>query len=332
MKRIFFFPIQYKSDANKYTFYFVEALNKKYHIVNKNKKKSLFNILKSFLRSNIFIFNWTENFAFEKLGKYYKIPIYILSTLYLKIFKKKIIWIFHNKYSHSGYNYLSYFLLKYNACISNLIITHSKEGVSYCKKHYHKNSNIIFLPHPIYPDAKLLSYEEKYDIIIWGKILKYKNILDFLIFWNTTKEAKYKRILICGKCDDIDYDSLIKKQTEINSNIEYRNEYISDENLNIYISMSKCILFTYASNSVLSSGALNYSLSFKKKIIGPNKGAFNDLSELGIIYTYKEYREINELLLKDYINNNEILEQYLTDNSWDNFVSNFDNYLNFYNI
>lgn len=72
---------------------------------------------------------------------------------------------------------------------------------------------------------------------------------------------KSKRILIVGRCPESKYAKEIDDAIA-ESNITFDNRFFSDKELRNSISQSKVILFTCNTESVLSSGALIYSLNF----------------------------------------------------------------------
>lgn len=326
MKRkynIYYFPTNKGMENNTYSNHFITSLSKTNNVVNADADRKLVVDLFKYFYANIFILNWTENLAFGR-KKWIKAALYMFMLLLCRLCRKKIIWIIHNKYPHEGHNRLSRLIMRYNAFISNLVITHSKEGVGYCKQHYYKRANVIYLPHPVYPESKSLEAHIEFDIIIWGAIKKYKHILEFLKFYNTCENLKNYKILLCGKCQDADYNEDIK--TQLNENIYYLNDYVSYTDLNKYISASKNILFTYNDESVLSSGALIYSLPFKRKIIAPNKGSFKDLIESGCVFTYENFDDIFDLLKEDITIKEDEANIYIETNSWAQFVHNIEKY------
>jgi len=325
-KKIYIFPLTInKSHYNKYVYHFAQALNKKYDVINLKRKKNIgiFDLLICF-RAKTFIFNWTENLNTLKYGKL-QVLFYLIFVSILKLSRKNIIWIFHNKQPHDGKSRLSRLLMRYNAYISNTIITHAKEGVEHLIASYQVSpDHIIYLPHPVYPEPVIVKKEKKYDIIIWGNIEKYKRILDFLHYWIKTGKSQQYKLLVCGKCNDKLYSQTIEQLT--NDNIIYQNEYLSENELNSLISESKIILFTYNSESVLSSGALIYSLPFRNIIIGPAIGAFKDLANQGLIHTYNDMDEILNIIETTEHDSNTMLaiDNYLKLNTWDEFIKHIE--------
>jgi len=234
----------------------------------------------------------------------------------------------HNKKAHSKshdnhkkvYNYLNGIIMWFTAKMSTYSIVHSKDGVEVYKKKY-KKDNIIFLPHPVYEpiQKESIGLDLEWDYVIWGRIEPYKNIYEFLKYFTKSNEFKNKKLLICGRCTDKIY--LEKINSILDGRITFINDFLKDDELNLYIKKSKVILFTYNPESIFCSGALIYSLNSKKKIIGPNVGFFNELKEEGLITTYNRYSDIVKFSDKFEVSRKKI-DNYIYRNTWGNFAKN----------
>ncbi|WP_348810444.1 hypothetical protein [Flavobacterium maritimum] len=324
-KKIYIFPIKAnKSILNPYVNHLVESLGLNNEISNNcGRNYGIFDLI-LYLRCDVFIFNWTENLPKLKFG-FLQTLNYVIITLIIKTFKsKQIIWILHNKRIHNKKNYLSGAIMNYNSRIANFVITHAKDGLAFYRDTY-KKDNIVYTPHPIYENVKpILNIPLIYDFILWGNIEPYKNITEFLIFIKNKNYYTDKKILICGKCNDENY--LREINNHITPNIIFIDEYIDDNKLSKFISESKVVLFCHSSTSILSSGALIYSLSFLKPIIGPNIGAFKEYKDLDIIQTYNEFDEI-ESLVEQFKHNDARISEHLIQNTWYNFKGFIENLL-----
>lgn len=264
------------------------------------------------LSSDLFIIQWIDLIPLKRYGKV-QFCIFLFSIKLLSILKKKIIWVLHNKHAHNSNSKLVDIGMSFMAKYSTAVVVHAKEGISFFDKMFPcYKGKCHYIPHPVYMTKIYESDKIEWDFIIWGNISRRKNILDFIKFTRHNSFFKDKKILICGKCNDLSYDSLIRKI--LVSNITYINSFISDEKLIDYIKKSRCILFTYKTSSLLCSGALIYSLNFNKPIIGPNVGNFLDFK--GIVQCYNSFADIPQLVLK---NSPEIICQYIKSNTWDKF-------------
>jgi hypothetical protein len=265
------------------------------------------------LRSNIFIFHWVDLIPFKKFGTI-QFVIFQILLFVLKVLQKKIVWVLHNKRAHKASHKLVDKGMKIMAKNADLVITHSSEGVDFFKKNFSYNTKITYIPHPVYSSEIFSSKEIKWDYIIWGGIGKYKRVFEFLEFVKNNNELSQKKILIAGKCNNYEY--LQKINSVLGKNITFINRFIPEYELQELIMQSKAILFTYSSDSVLSSGALIYSLNFNKRIIGPYSGNFKDLQ--GIVNCYLSFEDIEKISIEE-VQDRILIEKYLKNNTWEKF-------------
>ncbi|MCB2220108.1 MAG: hypothetical protein KQI35_06905 [Bacteroidetes bacterium] len=331
-KNIYIYPLSSRDEKlglfNPYIDDLIKSLSEKFHFINLNKpsRKGILDIVKYLPKLNYIHFNWIEKLPGNKLGSLQTILLFMLIPVF-KMMGIKIIWTMHNKLSHSGQDdkktmALFQLMLK-NA---NLILTHSTAGIYYGEELLPGvKDKIIYLPHPI-KDRRLKNKTEvKYDVLIWGTISPYKGIDQFLQFLVDENLQEKFRILIVGKASDENYFEKLKKFQ--NKVIEIRNEFINNDELARMISESKSVLFTYSKASILSSGVLMDSLGFGANIIGPDVGAFTDLSNENIIHTFKSFEDaikiIEEVSQQPDLKDQSKLDLFLEENSWPAFGQKF---------
>jgi beta-1,4-mannosyltransferase len=162
--------------------------------------------------------------------------------------------------------------------------------------------------------------EKKYDFLIWGQIQPYKGIIDFLTFVRSSEYMKSIKILIIGKCFDEEYKTELNKY--LSDNITHQDKFYELEQISKFANQTKFILFTYKSNSLLSSGSLMDSIRMRSLVIGPNDGAFKDLSTFQFVKVYNNFEDIigihkNYLNVQDSINLE--IEEFCVNNNWDIF-------------
>jgi len=205
---------------------------------------------------------------------------------------------------------------------ADFVLTHSLEGIRFYKSEYPDSSaKCFYLPHPVYEFGKIEdAAQTEWDYIIWGTITPRKKVLEFVRFAAECKELEDKRILICGRCADTVLDTQIRKS--LSPNITYQNVFMSDDELASRISSAKTILFTYDGGSVLSSGALIYSLNFFKPIIGPKVGSFEDLK--GIVECYDSFEDIPSIVSRDCSGE---IKKYIDENLWAGFPDSLLSYI-----
>lgn len=325
MKKVFIYPTYTPNrdkSGNLYIKYFHNAFqqNSNWKLDNKGWKLGITSILFN-LNCNIFIIHWVDLIPYKKFGKIQFI-IFILCIFLLKLLRKQIIWVLHNKHAHRGKSRIVNACMSLMSTFADIVVTHSQEGVTFFDNKFPKQKGKCFyIPHPVYTTETFKGNEIKWDYIIWGNINKRKKIVDFLQYANSCTFFKNKKILICGKCNDKEYDQQI--QSECKPNITYINKFIQEQELKEYICHSQIILFTYNTDSILSSGALIYSLNFYKPIIGPKAGSFVDLE--GIVSCYDTFKDI------PHINNHcskSLIKTYIEENTWEKFPNKLSSIIN----
>ncbi|MEN8229368.1 MAG: hypothetical protein ABFS38_14515, partial [Bacteroidota bacterium] len=297
-----------------------QVINKEFPSVN-----GVFDILKYLHKLDVLYLNWIEELP-EKRGGRIQSIFFILLMSYLKFSGKKIIWTLHNKKSHSDrHTMVKALLLRLLLKKSDLIITHASDGLNYIPK----KTPGVYIPHPVIPRKQQnnTTHARLNDIIIWGTVNKYKGIDLFLSYLIENKLIEKYRIIIAGTVVGSELTDKLERIALEYENVSLMNRYIEKEELITLIEESKLILFCYQSESVLSSGALMDSLSFNTNIAGPDVGAFHDLAQEGLIFSFKDY---NDLMMRmdDFLISKgsspakeKKKENFLKNNSWEVFSS-----------
>lgn len=327
MKIIHYYPSP-KPDgnySNPYSIFYRKALSKHFRIIDTQLWKGFLlplSLVCSSFRADVYIYNWIENFEYRhlKLIQYY---LLVFSFFIIKCRKKKIVWMFHNIHPHNIRSKYSDCIMKYMFNNANLIIAHSLEATEYAKKRAF--GNVIYKCHPVNVDNFVnINYGNKpIDILIWGNIFPYKGVFEFVSFLSS-KENKLN-VRIVGKCND----SKLKKKIEAlcTDNISFIDDHVSFDDLQKFICHSKFVLFPYIGDCVSSSGALMDTLLMGGNVVGPNKGAFKDLSEEGCCIVYNNYEELFSIINTNKTLNKEVVESFLRNHSWDEFTISILKYL-----
>lgn len=328
MKKVYLFPLSTRAAygvINPYISNLRDALNANFEVVNAHKpsKTGIFDVLKYLRKVDVVYFNWGEEVPENSLGRIQGIFLLILLS-YLKLSSTQIIWTLHNKKSH----YSKYRVLKemiYNQMLkkSDLIITHAKEGLELIPRGKHAS----FQHHPVNKRVEIpgQSIDYTYDIIIWGTIYPYKGIHTFLKFLEQNGIIEKYRILIAGKIETRDLATELLDFHRKYDNLELMAGFIEETKLNKLVRASRITLFTYHSDSILSSGVLMDSLSYGARIVGPSVGAFNDLKELGLIDTYTDFSSLISVVDQVLSSSDENLsrqgklDEFLSANSWEEY-------------
>lgn len=320
-KRIYVFPPSnpQRNGKNPYVLNFEQSL-RKYFILPEREKvfDGVVDLLVNF-RADIWILNWPENLISRRFG-FFQVVVYTLLLFAGRIFGKKIIWILHNKKSHDSSGRLSDFAVNITAKLNSMVITHSTEGIEYYRKRF-KRDNIEYYPHPAYPDLHFdHQCKPEYDLIIWGSVMPYKKITDFLKYAKLDEALKLKKLIICGHCKNLKYSEEIENLIKFTPNFTFQNKFFENSILIEMISRSKAILFTYGEESTLSSGALVFSLNARKLIIGPGIGSFRDLGNDKMIANYNSFEDIAKISENFHFDVSRI-DDYLLKYTWQNFAA-----------
>lgn len=271
------------------------------------------------LDADVFVIHWVELIPGKPLG-FLQCLVFRLVMWLVRMCGKRIVWVLHNKSPHKGRSSTAEKLMAFMARCSDAVVTHSEEGVRFFAGRYPDEDagKCRYIPHPVYSsDVYPPHPEPKWDYVIWGSVDRRKNVLEFLRFAVSDAELSRKKILVCGQCRDKNHDDEIR--SVLADNMTYVSRFLSDDELKYYIGSSRVILFTYNTESVLSSGALIFSLNFMKPVIGPRAGSFADMP--GIVSCYDTFEDIPHLRIPE--NVEEYVVDYMKRNTWSLFAEKF---------
>ncbi len=332
MVRIYFYPNidpRISPSPSPYMPCFKRVLKKKYSIVNqKHLKNGVLDMFKFFFKADLFLYSFIEDLILYRFGKF-QVIFFVFFFLGIKTFRKKTVWIMHNKYSHDKKrNLWTTFMYSLMIKYSDLIITHSQAGVEFIEEKFPKSaSKTKYLVHPVLQSfPKSEKREKKYDFFIWGTVYPYKGHLEFLEFLRDNELIDKYKVLIVGRCPWESYKEQLT--TFVSDNIILDDNFYEIEEIAEMAMQSRFILFTHRPTSVLSSGALMDSIRMRTPIIGPNHGAFKDLSDYSFIQTYRDFDEIltfYEKSLDAHVSYEEELIDFYHSFSWDAFGEKFSN-------
>jgi hypothetical protein len=320
-KSVFVYPITkevLKRENNDYVRQLIRHLGGAYNISNHISSIGLVDAFLKFRNTDIYYFNWIEDVPTKRFGLLQVVLLAILLPL-CKLSGKKVAWFIHNNVSHdkkrlAAKKIVVWLMSRY----ADLSLSHSNEV-----KLTSPAKRLQVFHHPVEKYHELAVVQPgKYDLLIWGKVSSYKGVAEFVKYASASQFLRNYKILLVGKFDsDEYYEEVIQAKSD---NIIVLNQFVTDNLLRDYFSQSRYVLFTYISNSVLSSAALCKTLSFGKEIIGPNLGSFKELGNKGLIHTYDTHADL-EVLLKNLHQGKKpkisesALHRYVLNNSWNHF-------------
>lgn len=325
MKKLFLFPI--RSTTNPYINNFYNALSPFFDMAQKGKRaqnNARFKLLINSFSSDIYCLNWIESIA-GSLSGFILFLVSFLALFFIKIGNNKIIWMFHNIHPHTGENIYSKIIQRFLFNYADLIVTHSCQAAEYAKMH--AKNKVLYYCHPFSPlNINIKDFDgntESVDIFIWGNILPYKGIPEFI-----EKMEKYplnKSIKILGFCRDQALDQRIRTIVERNPNIKYENRRAEFSEIAVMIKRSKYVLFPYSGGSVSSSGALIDTIQLGGIPVGPNMGAFRDLNSEGLCLVYNDYDELFRILNSEIKLDEFRRVSFINNNTWEDFAKQISN-------
>lgn len=335
MKKAYLYPISSFMDQavpNEYIGNFMESLEPNVEFLNKNRpsNKGILDLLKYYRSLDVIFLHWIEDLP-DKRGGIFQTLFFIILVYLFKIPKTKMIWVVHNKISHY---HTKWFLKKliFNTVKrrSDLVLTHSKEGIQFLEQHgVDIAKKAKYFPHPLIRKTLPAPANRTIDILIWGSMIPYKGVDDFLRFLHESKQETRYHIQMAGKVSPPDFEKTISEYC--NDFIHLDNRYVPEDELKQYMADSKAVLFTYAEGSVLSSGALMESLSYGLNVLAPDVGAFKDVREEGLINTFNGFNELMNNM-DEFINSeddfSDRIDQFIRENDWSQFAKSLTRWMN----
>lgn len=317
---VFIFPPAYPNAANPFINNLRESLINNGIEVKGFGRHGVTGLAKYLFTTNVYILNWPENIIF---GSHGKIKYYLFKIIVFLFTLKggKIIWFLHNLEPHEGHN-------RYTKATFDYLFKKSSANICFSKAAYelsNKNAPVgksYYFPHPFKNFGyAALDKTKTCDVLIWGSIIPYKGILEFL-------KAKpnigaYLKILIVGRCKDASYESKIRQYE--NENVIIENRFIDFGELQELIAKSRYVVFPYLSGSVSSSGALMDTLQYGGNVIGPNIGAFKDLADNKVILAYNDMNDIFQIINNGVYCSDWVKKTFVETNIWNVFGSELKN-------
>ena len=324
-------------------------------------------LLKHSFKADIFLLSFVETIAFHKLA-FVQYLMVRFSLLVMRLRRKDIIFIFHNPRPHKGENWMSRSLTKAQLIQACLVISHSCETASFARgllsEYGCPPDKVRYICHPVVaagdegpapvagqgegplaadvavPALRADGPARSDEILIWGNILPYKGVLEFVS--SPAVRAAGLKVRIVGRCKDPGMASDIEKAVAECDSTEFRNfndgfsamrSRIVFENrsadfaeLAVLVRSSRFVLFPYLPGSVSSSGVLMDTLAMGGNPVGPAVGAFADLARENVCFVYGSEAEMIEILKSDRHVNPEILRDFIARNTWHAYAKFFSDF------
>lgn len=319
-KSAYFYPPRPKNGYdNPYAPHFKAALGTRYDVAeadNQPVKGQILSLLQHSFRSDVFLLNWIENVGVaRKPGLRTWITLFCLNMIRWR--RRRIVWVLHNIHPHEGENRHTKRIKNWLFQHADLIVTHSRAAENYAQQH--TQVPVVFAHHPVRP---IQVEGEEYlptapDVFIWGTILPYKGVGEFVS--HPLLHASSLKVNILGHCGD---KTLTEKiNNHCNERVVFDNRRADFREIASYIRSSRYVLFPYTSSGFSSSGALIDTLALGGTPVAPATGCFNDLAAEGLCITYHSYDELFDILHSPSRKiDKEKVKQFMEDNSWEHFI------------
>lgn len=326
-KRLYYYPpLKGGPYGNPYSDNYREALSRRFRIVNIPRVPHCGLSISFFfasLRADVYVLNWLEDISYRRFGHWQ----FALAKLGLWIIRqrgKQVVWMFHNMQPHDGHSVDTRWLHRYLFRHAQLIISHSQEAAAFARRQ--AEGRVEYVCHPVTPfhlDLKDTPAPPPCDVLIWGTVVPYKGVAEFLA------EARQRqcplRIRVLGKCPYADLTATIEGLC--GGDIVFDNRRASFEELAMAIRASRVVLFPYVGGSISSSGALIDTVALGGTPVGPRRGAFKDLSDEGVCLTYNDYDDLFRLLTSQRSIDPSAREAFIEANTWTHLAEVVEKYM-----
>ena len=316
--------------GNRYIVLLKRELAGFYDVLDSENKPCLMQsgaLLKYSFKADVFLLSFVETIAFQKLA-FLQFLLAHLGLLVMRLRGRKIAYIFHNPRPHKGENFMSRSLTKTLLKRSCLVVSHSKDtaecAVDKIKSFGGDVSKVHYVCHPLVKPDKIAvpSAAKSGEVLIWGNILPYKGVLEFVS--SPAVRAAGLKVRIVGRCDDAllasRIEAAVSREGSATSFI-FENRSADFEELAGLVKASSAVLFPYLPGSVSGSGALMDTLTMGGSPAGPDVGAFSDLAAEGVCSVYRSEDEMIGILKHGAGVDLKALESFIDRNSWQSFAT-----------
>ena len=240
---------------------------------------------------NVIHLHWTQFFCgFSNTNKKDSLRIVLRSLLKLGFLKSKgyqIVWTVHNSLAHECSSPLMEKRFRWMLSrLCNDIVVMSEYSRQEFTRMYGRTKRIHLIPLGNYIDAypnqvssvdarqKLGIASHQKVLLNLGRVMRYKGINNLLAAFSQLQDPDVV-LLIVGVCKEPDLLFEIQQAAMTDPRIMLRLEYISDEDIQLYMNASDWVVLPY--QKILNSGSALLALSFGRPVIVPTRGALTEL-------------------------------------------------------
>lgn len=246
----------------------------------------------SFWKPDIIHFHTIHPFLISrsKFTRFFKLCFFGIQIFLLNLIGTKAVWTVHelnDKLSNDSANNISDFQALILGKLLSAIFTHCESTKDEIIQTFGlQNKNKVFVvPHGnyfgCYPNeisqaearTKLKVPENNLVFLLFGGIYKYKGVLEAIDSFKGLSDDKVS-LLIAGKPEQ-GLKEIIEEKIKDTSNIICELSRIPDDDIQIYMNASDCVLVPY--KVFTTSGIAILAMSFARVCIAPRIGFFQDM-------------------------------------------------------
>lgn len=291
--------------------------------------------IKNIFTCDVWHVHWPESFLTSRTyaGLFGRFIFFLTRVLVIKSFGKKIIWTVHNEQPHENRSkYLSYLFYNFFPKVVDGFIFLSESArrgdTPWVRKIPKEKTIVVFHGHYKSVIKKKISREsareilglnEEFIFLYFGLIREYKNVPKLINVYKELAESD-TRLIIIGSVDK--NTSLSNEIVDLISgveNIDYINEFASNEKLSQYLFASNAVVLPY--KQVTNSGSIMFALSHGRVVLAPRNPSFKEISEIvgehNLILYEDELSKDHLLNLKSNLNLYNDFEIDLSQFDWD---------------
>lgn len=259
--------------------------------------------------------HWTMPFmghiywAGSRSKKNAKLILFAMDLALCRLRRKRIIWTVHNLLEHESPDPATEVIARRILFrFSNKVILHSAGAKKVVQDflRIHCSDNVSIIPHGnyknMYPisEAAKRNLQKRFNLIksntvllFFGAIRYYKG-LDLLVPTFKRVLDPNIRLIIAGHSSNPEVADWLNKEAESDPRILLSLEFISDEEVGAYFSVSDAVVVTF--QRTLTSGSVILAMEFGKPLVLPEEARVLDVpGDQGALY-YKDLNQLTEIL------------------------------------
>lgn len=278
---------------------------------------TILNILMKNWKPDIIHLHWHHSslVTLSKLKSIVKSIIFIFQIYLLKLLNIKLVWTIHNLTHHEDrQKQIELFFCRFIGNSADAIITHCEKAKAEVAKIFkiRQKNKIHVIPHGNFigfyenkiskGKAKIQSIFSlnRFNFLFLGEIRPYKGIKELISAFKQIENTMKRSIglIIAGRPKNIEFAEEIKALIKGTKNIYLVSNYISDNEMQIYLRAADIMVFPY--RNVFTSGGIFLAISFGKPIIAPRLGCIAEVLDQSGSYLYDPVNsnQLNEAMKK----------------------------------